>query len=168
MTLKDHKNILRLYFSSPHLQTVDLLDDGRVFGSVAGGSHPLVHHDSRVAVDQEAQEEEYDGRYDHDAQGVELVVLRKAGTVEVEAGVQLDADQGQNDADAVGDGLRVGLEVLQDQLEALHGSRTQPMSNTQQSSSFLERAADAEPVPPRLSVRATQLCGTAATAQQHT
>lgn len=74
-----------------------------------------------MAVDQEAQEEEDDGGDDHHAQGVELVVLREAGAVEVEAGVELDADQGQNDADAVGDGLRVGLEVLQDQLETLHG-----------------------------------------------
>lgn len=103
-------------------EDLDLLDDRRVFGSIAGGSHPLIHHDPSVAVDQEAQEEEDDGGDDHDAQRVELVVLRKAGTVEVEAGVQLDADQGQNDADPVGDGLRVGLEVLQDQLETLHDS----------------------------------------------
>lgn len=111
--------IISVHFIS-RLEILDLLDDGRVFGSIPGGSHPLIHHDPCVAVDQEAQEEEYDGWNDHDAQRVELVVLRKAGAVEVEAGVQLDADQGQNDADPIGDGLRVGLEVLQDQLETLH------------------------------------------------
>lgn len=112
--------IISVHFISRQ-EILDLLDDGRVFGSISGGSHPLIHHDPCVAVDQEAQEEEYDGWNDHDAQRIELVVLRKAGAVEVEAGVQLDADQGQNDADPVGDGLRVGLEVLQDQLETLHG-----------------------------------------------
>lgn len=67
-----------------------------------------------MPVNQEPQEEQYDGWDDHHSQGVELVVLRKAGAVKVEAGVELDADQGQNDADPIGDGLRVGLEVLQD------------------------------------------------------
>lgn len=99
---------------------MDSLDHRRVFGSAPHGSHPLVHHDARVPVDQDAQEEEDEGRDDHHSQRVQLVVLRQARAVEVEAGVELDADQGQDDADPVGDGLRVGLEVLQDQLETIH------------------------------------------------
>lgn len=67
-----------------------------------------------MPVNQEPQEEQYDGWDGHHPQRVELVVLRKAGAVKVKAGVELDADQGQNDADPIGDGLRVGLEVLQD------------------------------------------------------
>lgn len=75
-----------------------------------------------MSVDQDAQEEEDDGRDRHHSQRVQFVVLRDAGAVEVKAGVELDADQGQDDADPVGDGLRVGLEVLQDQLQTLHTS----------------------------------------------
>lgn len=67
-----------------------------------------------MAVDQDPQEEQYDGRDNHHSQRVQFVVLRKARAVKVKAGVELDTDQGQDDTDPVGDGLRVGLEVLQD------------------------------------------------------
>lgn len=67
-----------------------------------------------MSIDQDPQEEQNDGGYYHHTQRVEFVVLRKAWAVEVEAGVELDTDQGKDDADTVGDGLRVGLEVLQD------------------------------------------------------
>lgn len=92
----------------------DSLNHRRIFGSVPSGSHPLVHHDACMSVDQEPQEEQYDGRDDHHSQRVQFVVLMKARAVEVKAGVELDADQGQDDTDPVGDGLGVGLEVLQD------------------------------------------------------
>lgn len=67
-----------------------------------------------MSVDQEPQEEQYDRWDNHHPQRVQFVVLRKARTVKVEAGVELDADQGQDYTDPIGDGLRVGLEVLQD------------------------------------------------------
>lgn len=96
------------------------LNNGRILRSVAKRSHPFVHHDARVPVDQNPQEEEDHRRDGHHAQRVQLVVLRQTRAVEVEAGVELDADQRQDDADAVGDGLGVGLEVLEHQLQTLH------------------------------------------------
>lgn len=93
-------------------QISDSLNHSRVFGSVSNGPHPLFHHDTCMAVDQDPQEEQYDGWDDHHSQRVQFVVLRKAWAVEVKAGVQLDADQGQDDTDYIGDGL--GLKVLQD------------------------------------------------------
>lgn len=73
-----------------------------------------------MSVDQNPQEEKYDGWDNHHSQRVELVVLRKTRAVKVKAGVELDADQSQDDADSIGDGLRVGLEVLQNYLQTLH------------------------------------------------
>lgn len=67
-----------------------------------------------MPVDQDPQEEQYDGRYDHHSQGVQFVVLRKARAVKVKTCVELDTDQGQDDTDPIGYRLRVGLEVLQD------------------------------------------------------
>ncbi len=67
-----------------------------------------------MSIDQDPQEEQYDGWDDHHSERVQFVVLRKARAVKVKAGVELDADQGQDDADSIGDGLRVGLEVLQE------------------------------------------------------
>lgn len=67
-----------------------------------------------MPVDQDPQEEQYDGWNDHHSQRVQFVVLRNAWAVKVKAGVELDADQGQDNTDPIGDGLRVGLEVLQD------------------------------------------------------
>lgn len=99
---------------------LDSLYNSRIFGSVPDGSHPLVHHDACVSVDQDPEKEENDGWDDHHSQRVEFVVLWEAGAVKVEAGVQLHADQGQDDTDTIRDGLRVGLEILQDQLQTLH------------------------------------------------
>lgn len=67
-----------------------------------------------MSVDQDPQEEQYDWWDDHHSQRVHFVVLRKARAVKVKAGVELDADQGQDDTYSIRDGLRVGLEVLQD------------------------------------------------------
>ena len=97
------------------------LNHGRVFSPFPDRPHPLVHHDACVSVHQHAQEEEDDRGHYHHTHGVQLVVLRQAGAVKVEAGVQFDADQRQNDADTVGDGLGVGLEILEDQLHSVHG-----------------------------------------------
>lgn len=73
-----------------------------------------------MSVDQNPQEEEYN-RWDyHHSQRVQFVVLRKTWAVEVKAGVELDTDQSQDDTDPIGDGLRVGLEVLQHYLQTLH------------------------------------------------
>ena len=119
--MSHERSVATRYRLSCYTQHIcDSLDHRRVLGPVPHRPHPLVHHDARVPVDQDPEEEEDEGRHDHHAQGVQLVVLRQAGAVEVEAGVELDADQGQNDADPVGDGLGVGLEVLQDQLETIH------------------------------------------------
>lgn len=98
----------------------DSLHHRRVFGSVPKGPHPLVHHDACVSVDQNPQEEQYDRWDNHHSQRVELVVLRKTRAVKVKAGVELDADQSQDDADPIGDRLGVGLEVLQNYLQTLH------------------------------------------------
>lgn len=89
------------------------LYNSRILRSVAKGSHPFVHHDACVSVDQNPQEEEYNWWDYHHSQRVQLVVLRKTWAVEVKAGVELDTDQSQDDTDPIGDGLRVGLEVLQ-------------------------------------------------------
>lgn len=93
---------------------MDSLNHSRIFGSLPSGSHPLVHHNACMSVDQEPQEEQYDGWDDHHSQRIEFVVLIKAWAVEVKAGVELDTDQGQDNTDPIGDGFRVGLEVLQD------------------------------------------------------
>lgn len=98
------------------------LDHGRVFGSVPHRPHPLVHHDARMSIDEDPQEEQYDGGYNHHPQRVQLVVLREAWAVKVEAGVELYTDQCEDDTDPIRDGLRVRLEVLQDQLQPLHNS----------------------------------------------
>lgn len=66
-----------------------------------------------MSVDQDSQEEQYDGRDDHHSQRVQFVVLRNAWTVEVKASVELDTDQGQDNTDPIRDGFRIGLEVLQ-------------------------------------------------------
>lgn len=111
----DKKNSYIIFLSHfPNkTNTFDSLYHGRIFGSVPEGPHPLVHHDARVSIDQNPQEEKYDRRDDHHSQGVEFVVLRETRAVEVKAGVELDADESQDDADPIGDGLGVGLEVLQ-------------------------------------------------------
>lgn len=67
-----------------------------------------------MPINQDPQEEQNDGRDDHNSQRVQFVILRKARAVKVKAGVELDTDQGQDDTDPIGDWLRVGLEVLQD------------------------------------------------------
>lgn len=113
--------LLRHCFSQLKKSIFDSLNHSRIFGSVPNRSHPLVHHDACMSVHQDPQEEQYDGWDDHHSQRVQFVVLRKARAVKVEAGVELNADQGQDDTDAIGDGLRVGLKVLQDQLQTLHG-----------------------------------------------
>lgn len=89
------------------------LYNSRIFGSVPKGPHPLVHHDACVSVDQNSQEEECNWWDYHHSQRVQFVVLRKTWAVEVKAGVELDTEQSQDDTDPIGDGLRVGLEVLQ-------------------------------------------------------
>lgn len=88
------------------------LYNSRIFGSVSEGSHPFVHHDACVPIDQNPQEEEYNGWDYHHSQRVQFVVLRKTWAVEIKAGVELDTDQSQDDTDSIGDGLRVGLEVM--------------------------------------------------------
>lgn len=113
------------------------LDNSGILRSVAKGPHPLVHHDACVSVDQNPQEEENNRRDDHHSQRVQLVVLGETRAVEVEAGVELDADQSQDDADPVGDGLRVGLEVLQHQLQTLHLARLQNVLRTQSTTSII-------------------------------
>lgn len=45
-----------------------------------------------MSIDEDPQEEQYDGRYDHHPQGVQFVVLRKARAVKVKTAVELDAD----------------------------------------------------------------------------
>lgn len=90
------------------------LNHSRVFGPVSNRSHPLVHHDTRMSIDEDPQEEQYDGGYDHHPQRVQFVVLRKARAVEVEAGVELYTHQSEDDTDSIRDGLRVGLKVLQE------------------------------------------------------
>lgn len=111
-------------FSSPYAfmkqpQTIekeifDSLNHSRVFGSVPNGSHPLIHHDACVPVNQDPQKEQNDWRDYHHSQRVQFVVLRKARAVKVKARVEFDTDQGQDDTDSIRDGFRVGLEVLQD------------------------------------------------------
>lgn len=99
---------------------LDSLHHSRIFGPFPHRSHPFVHHDTSVSVHQDPEEEQYNGWDKHHPQSVELVVLRNAGAVEVKAGVELDTHQGQNDTDPIGNGLGVGLKVLQDQLHAIH------------------------------------------------
>lgn len=77
------------------------LHHGRIFRAFPSGSHPLIHHDACMSIDQDPQEEQYYGRDDHHPQRIEFVILRKAGAVEVKAGVQLDTDQGQYDTDPI-------------------------------------------------------------------
>lgn len=67
-----------------------------------------------MPVDKNSQEEQYNRRDYHHSQRVKFVVLREARAVKVEAGVKLDTNQGQDDTNSIGDGLGVGLEVLQD------------------------------------------------------
>lgn len=99
---------------------MDSLHHSRIFGSLPNRSHPLIHHDAGVSIDQDPQEEKDDGRDDHHSQRVPFVVLRQARAVEIKAGVELDTDQSEDDTNPIGDGLRVGLEVLQNQLQTLH------------------------------------------------
>lgn len=99
------------------------LNHCRIFRSIPNWSHPLIHHDACMAIDEDPQEEQDNRRDYHHSQRVQLVVLRKAWAVKVKAGVELDADQSQDDANSIRDGLRVGLEVLQDQLQTLHDSK---------------------------------------------
>lgn len=106
------ENFRKTHHELCELEMLDSLNHSRIFGSFPNRSHPLIHHDTCMSIDQDPQEEQYDGWDNHHSQRVQLVVLRKARAVEVEAGVELDADQGQYDTDPVGDGLRVGLEIL--------------------------------------------------------
>lgn len=77
-----------------------------------------------MSVDQNPQEEKYDRRDNHHSQRVQFVILRKAGAVEIKASVELHTNQSQDYTNPIRDGLRVGLEVLQNYLETLHILKT--------------------------------------------
>lgn len=96
-------------------------DDARVLPPVPGRPAPLLHHHHGLPVGQEAAEEQGDRGREQQAQSVEGVVARQAGAVEVERGVQLDGNHGQQQADAVHHRLGAGLEVLEEGAEFIHG-----------------------------------------------
>lgn len=86
-----------------------------------GRPAPLFHHHHGLPVGQEAAEEQGDRGREQQAQSVEGIVACQAGAVEVERGVQLDGDHGQQQADAVHHRLGAGLEVLEERAEFIHG-----------------------------------------------
>lgn len=98
-------------------------DDAWVLPPVPRGPAPLLNHHHGLPVGKEAAEEKDERGREQQAQAVEGVVVRQAGAVEVEGGVQLDSDHGQQQADAVHHRLGAGLEVLEEHAELLHGSR---------------------------------------------
>ena len=86
-----------------------------------GRPAPLFHHHHGLPVGQEAAEEQGDRGREQQAQSIEGIVARQAGAVEVERGVQLDGDHGQQQADAIHHRLGAGLEVLEQRAEFIHG-----------------------------------------------
>lgn len=119
-------------------------DDAWVLPPAALGPAPLLHHHHGLPVGEEAAEEEGERRREQQAQAVQGVVARQAGAVEVEGGVQLDRDHGQQQADAVQHRLGAGLEVLEERAELVHGSRlgVGGVSGREAPAAFLDSAGD--------------------------
>lgn len=96
-------------------------DDSWVLLPVPRWSPPFLQHHQGLSVEDETAQEEDDGGHEHDPQAICHVVLGQAGAAEVQAGVQLYTCQGQEPTDPIHYRLRVGLAVLEDHPETVHG-----------------------------------------------
>ena len=65
------------------------------------GPAPLLNHHHGLPVGKEATEEKGKWGCQQQAQAIEGIVACQAGAIEVEGGVQLDGDRGQQQADAI-------------------------------------------------------------------
>lgn len=94
--------------------------DGRILAPLPRGSVPLLGQHRHVVVQHEAQHEEPYGRDDEEADAVAVVVLGHAGAAELEDRIHLRAGQRHDPADAVHEGLLVGLQELEHHTELIH------------------------------------------------
>lgn len=97
-----------------------LPDDAQVLPAVPRWPAPLLHHQHRLSIDQEATEEEGQRGCEQQAHAIEGIVALEAGTVEVKGGVHLDCDRSQQEANAIHHRLGAGLEVLEEHPEPIH------------------------------------------------